>query len=176
MENDNWFTVEKMNKIVFLDIDGVLNSSAWNESHQDEIKKGILIDRQKVTLLASLVKKTGARIILHSGWRYWFDNKLKPLRIESEYLIEFLQQEGLSIEGVTPDLTTEEIRTTKKFSLVKADEILLWLKQNENVASWVVFDDLDLHNVEVEQYQVKTDYMVGLTYFDIEKAEEILTN
>ena len=27
-----------MNKVIFLDIDGVLNSGSWNESHQWEIR------------------------------------------------------------------------------------------------------------------------------------------
>lgn len=161
-------------KIVFLDIDGVLNSSFWNENHQEEIRQGMLIDKEKISILATLIRKTGARIILHSGWRNWFRDNLKPIRIESEYLLNFLKEEGLSIDDVTPDLTTEEIRISKKFSLVKADEILLWLKQHDDVTSWVVFDDLDLHDFEVEQHQVKTNSQIGLTYFDIEKAEEIL--
>ncbi len=71
--------------------------------------------------------------------------------------------------GVTPDLTTEEIRQTKKFSLVKADEILLWLKENYS-ENWVVFDDFNLNNREVEIHQVRTDADAGLTDKDIEKA------
>ena len=39
----------------------------------------------------------------------------------------------MKISGLTPDLTTKEIRKTKKFSLVKADEILLWLEMYEEV-------------------------------------------
>ena len=35
-----------MKKIVFLDIDGVLNSNFWNENHQKEISDGTLnVDR-----------------------------------------------------------------------------------------------------------------------------------
>ena len=139
-------------KIVFLDIDGVLNSSFWNKNHQEEMREGILIDKEKIVILATLIRKTDAKIILHSGWRNWFDDKLNPIRIEAEYLVDFLKNEGLLIDDVTPDLTTEEIRISKKFSLVKADEILLG------------------------QHQIKTNSQIGLTYFDIEKAEEILLN
>ena len=136
-------------KVIFLDIDGVLNSNFWNGSHQREISDGTLIDEEKVKLLAILVKRTGAKIILHSGWRFWFDSELKPFRTESKRLVEIFAQEGMSIDGVTPDLTTEDIRKTKKFSLVKADEILMWLNAHEDVAEWLVLDDLDLHNYEV---------------------------
>lgn len=163
-----------MKRILFLDIDGVLNSNFWNDSHQKEISNGTLIDEDKIKILAQLVKKTDAKIILHSGWRFWFDSELKPLRAESKRLIEMLANEELIIDGVTPDLTTEEIRKTKKFSLVKADEILMWLKSHDDVVSWVVLDDLDLQNIHIEQHQVKTNPQIGLTIDDIKKAEQIL--
>ena len=158
---------------MFLDIDGVFNSNFWNDSHQKEISDGTLIDVEK-KILALLVKKTNVKIILHSGWRIWFDYKLKPLRIEAKRLVELLEKEGLSIDGLTPDLTTEEIRRTKKFSLIKADEILSWLKLHDNVTEWVVLDDLDLHNAQIKQHQVKPDPTLGLTLEDIGKAEKIL--
>ena len=163
-----------MVKILFLDIDGVLNSNFWNDSHQREISDGTLVDEEKIKLLARLVKETNSKIILHSGWRTWFDSELKPLRTESKRLVELLEKEGLRIDGLTPDLTTEEIRRTKKFSLVKADEILLWLKSHNDVTKWVVLDDLDLHNVQIKQHQVKPDQTVGLTLANIEEAIEIL--
>ena len=80
----------------------------------------------------------------------------------------------MHIEGLTPDLTTEEIRRTKKFSLVKGEEILLWLRLHHDVTEWVVLDDLDLHNVRIEQHQVKPDQTTGLTLADVEKAVKIL--
>lgn len=71
-------------------------------------------------------------------------------------------------------MTTEEIRNSKKFSLVKAEEILLWLKSHDDVDKWVVLDDLDLHNVQIEAYQVKPDQRIGLTSTDVEKAVKML--
>lgn len=163
-----------MRKVVFLDIDGVLNSNFWNESHQREISDGTLIDESKVVLLCKLIKRTDAEIILHSGWKYWFDSNLKPLRKEAENSRCLLEKAGLMITGVTPDHATEEIRKSRKFSLVKADEILAWLKQHKEVDRWVVIDDLNLHNAEIEKHQVKTDQSIGLTVEDVEKAEMIL--
>ena len=134
-----------MRKILFLDIDGVLNSNFWNEMHQREISDGSLVDEEKIKLLAELIKDTDAEIILHSGWRFWYDSDMRPLRKESQNLSDLLAKEGLKITGVTPDLTTEEIRQTRKFSLVKAKEILLWVKLHGDVEHWVVLDDLNLH-------------------------------
>ena len=75
--------------VIFLDIDGVLNSNLWNESHQKEIEEGTLIDRNLVSLLGILVKTTNTKIILSSGWRFWFNKKMNPLRTEAERLVEF---------------------------------------------------------------------------------------
>ena len=163
-----------MKKIVFLDIDGVLNSYFWNENHQREISDGTLIDESKIILLCKLIADTNAEIILHSGWKYWFDSDLKPMRKEAENLRTLLEKEGLTIAGVTPDHATDEIRESKKFSLVKAGEILAWLGQHNDVDNWVVLDDLDLHNEKIEMHQVKTDQRVGLTIEDVEKAKSIL--
>ena len=163
-----------MRKIVFLDIDGVLNSNFWNEKHQREISDGTLIDESKVKLLCKLIRDTDAQIILHSGWKYWFDSDLKPLCREAENLRNLLEKEGLTIAGVTPDHATAEIKKSKKFSLVKAGEILAWLSMHNDVGSWVVLDDLDLHSAEIEMHQVKTDQRVGLTIEDVEKAKRIL--
>lgn len=163
-----------MSKVLFLDIDGVLNSNFWNDSHQPEISDGTLIDEEKIKLLALLIRETDAKIILHSGWRFWFDAELKPLCTEANKLVELLAKENLYISGVTPDLTTKEIRKAKKFSLVKADEILLWISLHKTVTKWVVLDDLDLHNDLIRQHQVKTDPTTGLTLEDVRQAVRIL--
>ena len=165
-----------MGKVVFLDIDGVLNSNFWEQTHTKELSDGTLVDAEKVALLGGLVRRTGAQIILHSGWRFWYDADCKPLRAESRRLSEMLAAEGMVIVGATPDLTTEEIRRTKKFSLVKAREILAWVEQHPGTTGWVVLEDLDLHNEEVARHQVMTDQTVGLTEADVENAVRILNN
>lgn len=161
-------------RVLFLDIDGVLNSNFWNASHSREISDGTLVDEEKICLLAGLVHKTGAEIVLHSGWRVWFDAGIEPIRTEAQRLVDMLEREGLRISGMTPDLTTEEIRRTKRFSLVKATEILAWLSAQTDVGSWVVLDDLDLHNAQIREHQVKPDQTVGLTEADVLAAERLL--
>lgn len=163
-----------MSKVIFLDIDGVLNSNFWNDTHQREISDGALIDVEKVKLLSQLVNNTYAEIVLHSGWKYWFDSDLQPLRKEAEYLRSLLAKEGMMISGMTPDHSTEEIRKSKKFSLIKAGEILTWLDEHREVDKWIVIDDLDLHNAEIEMHQIKTDPSIGLTVEDIHEAEKML--
>lgn len=161
-------------KVVFLDIDGVLNSDFWNNAHQQEISDGTLIDHEKVRLLSRLIRNTKAKVILHSGWKFWFDSEGNPLCKEAERLISMLGKEGIKICDFTPDHTTEEIRIAKKFSLVKASEILAWISQHDNIENWVVIDDLDLHNEEIKKHQVLPDASIGLTSENVYEAERLL--
>ena len=55
-----------MTRVLFLDIDGVFNSNFWNDSHQKEISNGTLIDEEKIKILAPLIKRTDAKVVLHS--------------------------------------------------------------------------------------------------------------
>ncbi len=161
-------------KIIFLDVDGVLNSKSWNDSHQQEIRDGILIDETKIKLLSKLINKTNASIVLHSGWRFWLDSEFQPSRKESEIFLGMLLDENISIFDITPDHRTEEIMKTNKLSLVKAGEILEWVSKHENIEQWVVLEDLDLNNKEVENHQIRTDSQKGLTLENITEAEKIL--
>jgi hypothetical protein len=161
-------------KVIFLDVDGVLNSKSWNDSHQNEIQDGILIDNTKVELLSKLIESTKAIVVMHSGWRFWFDSKFQPIRKESEILFDMLIKENISIHDTTPDHRTEKIKKNKKLSLVKAGEILEWISKHENIEQWVVLEDLNLNNSEVEKHQVRTGPKIGLTLENIREAEEIL--
>lgn len=161
-------------KVLFLDIDGVLNSNYWNDSHQIEISNGKYIDEKKVKLFSQIIEKTGAVIVMHSGWRFWFDDKIKPTRKGASNLVGLLRKYSLEIYDKTLDFTTEEIRRTKKFSLVKANEISAWLSSHTEVTNYLIIDDLDLHNDELLKYQIRTDSAVGLTELDVENSIRIL--
>ena len=159
-----------MTSVIFLDIDGVLNSNFWNDSHQMEISDGKLIDVENVKVLADLVDITDADLVLHSGWRFWFDENINPVRDEAAHLVSMLEDFGLSISAVTPDLSDDEIKQTQKFSQVKAKEISLWLEDNKKNKKWIVLDDLDLHDDLIAAHQIKTDATVGLTEEDVADA------
>ncbi len=161
-------------KIIFLDIDGVLNSNLWNREHENEIKNGFLVDAEKIKLLSKLIITTKAKIVLHSGWRFWFDEKFLPTRKESAFLMNLLKEHGIAFYDFTPDLTTEEIRKSKQFSITKPDEILLWLKNHSDISSWVVIDDICLNNEIISNHQIKPDSKIGLSSSDIAKAVKLL--
>ncbi len=163
-----------MQKVIFLDIDGVLNSTICNKNNQCEISDRSLIDPDKVKLLSEIVSKTEASIVLHSGWRFWFNKDIQPLRKESQQLVELLKKSYIFISDITPDFSTKEIRKTKKFSRVKAKEILAWLHEHPDVEEWIVIDDLCLHNDEIKIHQVKINQITGLTQEDVDLAIDML--
>lgn len=156
-------------KVIFLDIDGVLNSNQC----RPEIG-GKFLEEEKVKLLSIIVRRTEAAVVLHSGWRFWFNDDMAPLKKEAADLLFILAKYGVEIQDRTPDFSTEEIRKTKKFSLVKADEILSWLKNHTGVDNYIVLDDLDLHNDQLARHQIQTDSMDGLSEEDVSLAIQML--
>ena len=140
------------NKIIFLDIDGVLNTRDWVE------KKNPWVDENKVSLLASLCDITGAKIVLSTSWR---EILLEPDVIgeESAFFkaVQLFKEYNLEILGMTPKLETRE------------QEIMAYITSN-NIRSWVVFDDKDLKI----QNLVRTDNTIGLTVEDCKKGMSIL--
>lgn len=161
-------------KVVFLDIDGVLNSDFWNESHQLEISNGEYIDEEKVKLLSKIIENTDAVIVLHSAWRFWLNENLQPIRKEADNLLALLHKYKINIYDKTPDLSSEEIRKAKKFSMIKAREIMTWLGEHQGVEGYLVLDDLDLYSEEISRFQIRTDSMVGLTDKDVAWAIKML--
>ncbi|MCB2290892.1 hypothetical protein LGK97_14185 [Clostridium sp. CS001] len=152
-------------KVIFLDIDGVLNSEEFLKINQSE-----MIDRNSVAILKSLIDKTGAVIVMSSGWRLWFDDNMMPKDGYSQCLYDVLCEFNIKIFDKTPDFSTEEIRTKKTFSHVKSKEIIAWLSKHENVYKYVVLDDLDLKNEEINSHLVRTNAQVGITEDDAKSA------
>ena len=150
--------------IIFLDIDGILNTSSDRR-----------INRNMVKRLSRLVKDTNSKVILHSGWRFWFNENMQPLNGQAKNLQEELWKEGITLSGKTPDLSDEDIKKTQTFSKVKASEILSWLDRQSDIDSWVVLEDLDLKNETVKKHQIMPDPDTGLTDEDIDKAISLIT-
>jgi len=63
-------------KIIFLDIDGVLNHQLWfkNQKNKKVIDTDLeynrsMIDETRVDLLNDLIKETKAKVVISSSWR-----------------------------------------------------------------------------------------------------------
>lgn len=89
-------------KIIFLDIDGVLNCQryykSWFKKHKKQVprdKYGQLFDPTAEELLNRLIRETGAKIVVSSTWRH---AGLKAMRD----MWKLRKMEG-EVIGITPD-------------------------------------------------------------------------
>ena len=156
-------------KVIFLDIDGVLNSEDFLKNNPNQA-----IDKNRVGILKNIVDKTGAVIIMSSGGRLWFDDNMMPEDGYSQCLYDILCEFEIKLFGKTPDFSTEEIRTKKTFSHVKAKEITAWLTEHEIVDKYVVIDDLNLKNEEINAHLIRTNGQVGITEDDAMRVIDML--
>ena len=67
-----YFEEVNMMKVIFLDIDGVLNSYEYFDKIENLNVQGIEreIDVNKIKLLKRAVDETKAKVVLTSSWRY----------------------------------------------------------------------------------------------------------
>lgn len=119
-----------MRKIIFLDIDGVLNSVDYYEQVKD-CKGYKEINPEKVKLLKEIVERTGAKIVLSSTWRDLSRRKCEPDHSLYTYLIDTLREYGLEIIEHTPYIEED-----------RPKEIKAWLdKQSDKGTRFVSLDD-----------------------------------
>lgn len=93
-----------MKKIIFLDVDGVLNSYEYYASLEEEQKHGYEydIDIEKVKLLKEIVDATGAEIVLSSTWRMLRETDESPALAMFVHLEKILAEYGIEIIDYTP--------------------------------------------------------------------------
>lgn len=134
-------------KVIFLDIDGVLNTNSDREISNDKLK-----------LLSELVSKTGADVVLSSSWRYgWNKPELNQPGTRIYRLKQLLKNNGIVIKD------------TIGLDLTKYIQIKNYLNTNM-ISNYIVLDDelIDTANL------VKTNGDVGLTQSDCQKASQLL--
>lgn len=154
-------------RVIFLDIDGVLNTPT-SESRCGEY---IGIDDDKVSRLANIVKRTNAEIVLISTWKkYWRkEEKFKPLQdYTATYLEEKLAKFGLEVSDKTEN-------KADGVYLSRGEGILEYIDRN-NVDAYVILDDIqfDYDGCDLTDCFIKTNLTVGLTNEQVEKACKIL--
>ena len=151
-------------RVIFLDIDGVLNCTAIRRQKLCEGDFSVIIEPQQLQRLKRLVAKTNAVIVLISSWRkYWMregsiDGAGK--RIEAAFA-----SEGLLITDKTPVLENGS----------RSLEIEQWLKDKRYIDQYVILDDNDfMWSRVLRQHWVYCSDDTGLTNDMVEVAEEIL--
>ena len=152
-------------RVIFLDIDGVLNSEEWDKYIQSftygaRFNSCYLLSQEMILRLQNVVFQTNAEIVLTSSWR------------TNERAMDALRRQ-LSLYHLS-------IRDSTLYSTynTRADDINEWLRNNPNVRSYAIVDDYDdgFSNDEVlVAHFVQTNYFQGLTSEEAEKIIEILS-
>ena len=150
-------------KVLFLDIDGVLNSAEYRNDENVNYYNSF-IDESAMVYLKSICEKTSCEIVLTSTRRlYWQEGDAQNDK-EGEYINEVFKRFGLKIFSKVPDLDT----------ISRKNEILDWLKTHE-AESFVILDDTDFSWGELSSNVVFTDDNDrGLDETTAKKATNIL--
>ena len=113
-------------KVIFLDIDGVLNE----EKSRSRCCGYKGIDDNKAKNLASIVKATGAEIVLISTWKDdWRKTDKARQGMMANYLDKKLKKQGLYVLDKTASVDKKNCLVKGKCSIKMAAEILRACKQ-----------------------------------------------
>lgn len=109
-----------MQKIIFLDVDGVLNSLEYfnqlkNSDQSKKIGEYQELDVEKVRLLAEIITNTGAEIVLSSTWRDIGRKEGQRDHPMYQYLVDTLGEFGLKIIDHTPYFEYDRPREIKEW-------------------------------------------------------------
>ena len=156
-----------MDKFIFLDIDGVLNTANYQSWRQFWGRRifdgdGHLFKPSAVRNLERIIKYTGAKIILSSSWRL---DGLDVMR----RMWACRKMPG-EIYDVTPYVNAREYPIG-----TRGVEIQKWMQDNLCTRSpFVIIDDVDDFLDEQQKNVIMTNYRRGLTLFKALKAIMIL--
>jgi len=164
-----------MKKIIFLDIDGVINTKEWHSKMTKDTPKdeyGYAFDPIAVANLAHIIDKTGADIVISSSWKFYGVPKLR----------EMWKKRNLpgTILDITPNTISDEMLLNAnldefQLGVCRGNEIKEWLSRHEDIiSSYVIIDDFDDMLSEQEDHVVLTESLIGITEWDAEKAIKIL--
>lgn len=142
-------------KVIFLDIDGVLNGwdfpeyvkySIWSivsskktkDFIRTKLSRYVDIDKKRVKRLGKICKKTGAKVVLSSSWRNGLIHHTGARYYDSDrnrLFWNLIDKYHIEIIGKTPRLET---------SYKREDEIKAWLSEHENeIENYIILDDED---------------------------------
>lgn len=124
-------------KVIFLDIDGVLNTSqTFIDIYEEYTKTGIRrveIDLNRVQILKEIVDETNAVIVLISSWKSFgkmINGTYIPLNKKMTDLLNIFERYGLYIY----DIVSESNEAVNK------NEIYAWL-EGKDVDSFIILTD-----------------------------------
>ena len=166
-----------MGKIIFLDIDGVLNTKYWYSQMDRNTPKdqyGYMFDPISIGNLAKIVRETGADIVISSSW--------KSLGLST--LLDMWSDRNLPgrVIDITPNSVSDEIllhTNLDEFEMthIRGCEIKEWLEtKGREVTHYAIIDDMDNFLPEQQSHFVWIDPNVGITEGNTVQVKMILNH
>ena len=152
-------------KVIFLDIDGVLNNRRTRTKTPDGFT-GISdsLCKRLRKIIESVFEETGKKpeVVLTSSWKY-----LKTTEADYIYMLSKLKKAKAIPIGITKEREGNSIK--------RGQGIIDYLSENHGVRQYVILDDyiFDMQD-ELMQHLVLTDEADGLTDSDVKMAIDIL--
>lgn len=151
-------------KIIFLDIDGVLNSVQYDRLRTREQGN---VDETRLPLLKDIVDETNALIVLSSSWRKHWEKDSQLCDNIGKDLNSVFAKYHLSIYDKTPCLASND----------RAEEICMWLSMHSETTAFVILDDIAFGwGDDLQEHLVKTNCRIGrgLEEQHVKRAIELL--
>lgn len=162
-------------KIIFLDIDGVLNTKWWYtqmDRNTPRDKYGYAFDPKAVANLRRVVDETGAGIVISSSWKCMGLSQMEDMWDERNLPGKVV---GITPNSVSDELLVDTDIDSMELFHIRGEEIKEWLtKHGKHVSHYVIIDDMDNMLPEQQSHFVHTNPEVGISEDDAEKAIAIL--
>ena len=154
-------------KVIFLDIDGVLNSGKYIKSLGADLWDNPVnqMDPVAVARLNTITVATKAKIVVSSSWRLPFLTHPTPLPALQACMKSY------GIAGDIIGMTCEKANAVRNR---RGKEIQKWINDNySNIEKFVIIDD-DSDMGRLRVHQVLTKFEDGLQDFHADRIIEIL--
>lgn len=179
-------------KLLFLDIDGVLNSEqytnwCYTEEGKEYLKNGgdLFVDKNAVKLIEELCIDYGVKLVISSSWRVLTleatkqeFNNYKDLKCLSKYIVgitpKYYDNDSIRGNEINDFLTHVENTNIRTYDMLY-DREYFDFDENDNfsIGYCIVDDDDDMMEYQKDNF-VKIDNYTGITEKDIEKIKQIL--
>lgn len=144
--------------IIFLDIDGVLNSDNYYRMVDRSLKDWSRFDPSAIILIKKLIVEFELKIVISSTWRFGVVKLLND-ELKKSDLIQYLHK----------DWKTPQIHPSHR-----GQEIKLWLDNHPEVKHYLIFDDDENILHEQKPKFIKTGLFEGMIEEHYYQARKIL--
>lgn len=144
-------TIDPNTRIVFLDMDGVMNHAGYYRIAKSNTEHDP-IDPENVENLNNIIRNTGAKVVISSSWRMFYDYQT---------IEKLLKDKGFQGEviGETPDIS--------KYSAPRGCEIQEWIYKHVECGNkltynrYIILDDDSDMLLRQARHFIQTDFSGG---------------